>query len=298
MNQEKKLLVVEDELVNREVLKAYLQKKGYHITAANDGNEAWSLLRNQPNMFDVVVTDRIMPNMDGLALFKKMQENQHLKDVPVIMQTAANSNEEVMEGIEAGIYYYLTKPYQEDMLRTIVEAAITESNQHKLIAEQLDKKRQALGNCQNATFHFSTIEEAQNISFFMGGLFTQAEKATPGLYELMVNAIEHGNLGITYDEKSTLIQNNELEEEMQARLQDPRYSGREAKVSFVQNNNEITVRIEDEGNGFDWEPFMALEPSRATDSHGRGIAKANLLSFDSINYQGAGNIVECIVRQA
>lgn len=299
MNTEKsKLLVVEDELVNREVLKAYLQKQGHEVISADDGEQAWQILSSSPTAFDVVVTDRIMPNLDGLALFERMKQAQTLKDIPVIMQTAANSNEEVIEGIEAGIYYYLTKPYQEDMLRTVIEAAILEKKQQHIIQEQLEKNRQALGNCNQASFTFSTLEEAKNISFFMGGLFKEAEKVTPGLYELMVNAVEHGNLGINYAEKSALIAENRLDDEMQKRLADPHFKHRKAEVAFKQDKEHVSVRISDEGSGFDWQPFMVLEPSRATDAHGRGIAKANLLSFDSVEYQGSGNVVQCTVKQA
>lgn len=63
-------------------------------------------------------------------------------------------------------------------------------------------------------------------------------------------------------------------------------------VSFQRKNNKIDVVIRDEGPGFNWQPFMEIEPSRATQSNGRGIAKAALLSFDRVEFIGSGNTVK------
>src|ERR1700744_2808542 len=108
-----RLLLVEDDPTNRRILSAYLGKAGYAVDQAEDGAIAWEKLAAAE--YDLVVTDRNMPHMNGLELFRKMQASQKLRDLFVIMQTAADTPKEIAEGIEAGVYYYLTKPYEETM---------------------------------------------------------------------------------------------------------------------------------------------------------------------------------------
>jgi anti-sigma regulatory factor (Ser/Thr protein kinase) len=67
-------------------------------------------------------------------------------------------------------------------------------------------------------------------------------------------------------------------------------------IEFSRGNDEITFIINDQGNGFDWEQYMEISPHRVFDSYGRGIAMANLISFDQIEYLGTGNKVCVTVK--
>src|SRR6188768_381698 len=104
------ILLVEDEATNMAILSAYLRVAGYKVTEAHDGVQAYEILSKNPN-FDLIVTDRRMPHMDGLELAKKIKRDTRLDRIPVIMQTGASSQDEIIEGIKAGVFYYLTKPY-------------------------------------------------------------------------------------------------------------------------------------------------------------------------------------------
>ena len=114
--------------------------------------------------------------------------------------------------------------------------------------------------------------------------------------EAIINSIEHGNLGITYDEKSHLLDLGQLDEEIARRLQEPAYAGRCAVATFIRHGEDLYLSVIDEGSGFDWRPFLHLDPHRAFDTHGRGIATAKMMSFDSLEYHGSGNHVETIVH--
>ncbi len=287
------ILLVEDEPTNMRILSAYLKSAGYNIDQAEDGQTAFKKLGEKPD-YILVVTDRRMPNMDGLQLFAEMQRNPRLRRIPVIMQTAADSPEEVVEGIKAGVYYYLTKPYQEETLLSLVRSAIRERQQDDLFEERLAKQKEALGTFVKGEFHVKTPVEAQNVAFMLGGLFPRPEVAVSGLYELLINAIEHGNLGIGYDEKGKLLERGEWEKELERRLQSPSNSNKKVQVQFAMNDNNLEAIITDEGSGFDWRPYMEIEPARATANHGRGIAKANLLSFDRLTFLGKGNQVQVV----
>jgi len=289
--QKERILIVEDEAANLKLLSTYLDDAGYRIDTAADGREALEKLRATRD-YALVVTDRLMPVMDGMELFKQIRQDKKLKSLPVIMQTGANAPQEISEGIKAGVYYYLTKPYQEETLLTLVNSAIRDSQQQQSFVKRLTEQKQALNTFLQGQFQIQTMTEAENVAFLLSGMFAQPERAVTGLYELIVNAIEHGTLGIGLEKKSQLLNSGNWQDEIKYRLGLPENTQKHVTVSFTKNDRDIIVTITDQGPGFDWRPFMEIEPSRATQSNGRGIAKANLLCFNSVTYQGNGNSVQ------
>jgi anti-sigma regulatory factor (Ser/Thr protein kinase) len=121
------------------------------------------------------------------------------------------------------------------------------------------------------------------------------DKASSGLMELLLNAVEHGNLGITYDEKKQLMYEDRWEHELRRRLTLPEYANRVATVAFERKADSLEFRITDQGNGFDWARYLELEPGRSLDPNGRGIAMARRFSFSRIEYLGSGNVVTASV---
>jgi len=130
----------------------------------------------------------------------------------------------------------------------------------------------------------------------LANAFPEPKRVVIGLSELLVNAVEHGNLGITYEEKTRLREEGRWEAEVELRLADPAHADKQVRVHFWRESEQICVRIEDQGQGFEWQKYVDMDPERAFDTHGRGIAMSRLISFDSIEYKGAGNRVEVSVR--
>lgn len=284
------ILLVEDEMTNMAILSAYLRNAGYRVTTANDGASAWSVLSRNSD-FDLLVTDRRMPNMDGLELSLRVRNDTRTKHIPVIMQTGADSQEEMLEGIRAGVFYYLTKPYEEETLLGIVRSAIQNRRQQDVFASRLSRQNVALSTLVSGEFRLRTPDEAQNLALLLGALYATPELAASGLYELMLNAVEHGNLEIGHELKTRLVQEGAWQAEVDRRLALAENRDKNITVRFRRDRGRIEVTIADTGNGFDWHPFMEIEPSRATQGSGRGIAKAALLSFDQVQFQGIGNVV-------
>ena len=112
----------------------------------------------------------------------------------------------------------------------------------------------------------------------------------------MVNAVEHGNLGVTYQEKAHLKWEGDWEGEINRRIALPENQNRIATIR-VERDKPFAARftITDQGEGFDWQKFLTFDPDRAYDPNGRGIAMAKMMSFSSIEYQGKGNIVVACV---
>jgi anti-sigma regulatory factor (Ser/Thr protein kinase) len=142
-----------------------------------------------------------------------------------------------------------------------------------------------------------TLDEAESISSFLANCFPDAERALTGISELLFNAIEHGNLGIEYDEKTDLMNRNCWREEVEKRLQLPDFEKKRVTVIFERKDETYYLQVTDEGQGFNWKNFMEFDPSRASHNHGRGIAMANIIAFDRLVYNDKGNQVTAIMNK-
>lgn len=285
-----RVLIAEDEPDIADTLIYYLKSAGYGVTYAKDGLEAWNIL-SADNDYEIVITDKRMPNMDGLALAARIKADPRLTQIPVIMQTGDVAQEELTRGINAGVFYYLPKPYEEETLLAIVRSAVNDRNRKELFIGRLKSNNLALKACVNAEFHFSTFAQAQDLALLLGAAFPKPDLATNGLYELLINAIEHGNLGLGYTQKANHLAENTYETEIAKLSAMDSNAGKKVILQFTRNEQRVQVLITDEGKGFDWRHYLEIEPARAAMGHGRGIAKANLLCFDKIEYLGTGNQV-------
>jgi len=285
------VLVVDDHALDRKLLTVHLMPEGYAIETAADGVEAWGKLNSDPERYDVVLLDRTMPRMDGMQLLTRMKEEEHLRMVPVIMQTALARRDQILEGIRAGAYYYLTKPYDVEMLRSVVRTAVEDHRGYRELQAQVKKGFDSLRMLQQAVFSFQTVEQARDLGTLLANTCPDPSATVIGLTELLVNAVEHGNLGITYEDKSKLCASGGWTEEVTRRLSLPENASKRAEVSFERADGKLRFVIRDCGKGFDWNRYMQVDPQRAFDTHGRGIAMANRLSFSHIEYRGCGNEV-------
>lgn len=286
-----RILVVEDDPLGLELMQEYLSEGHYDVVTADDGEQAWQLLR-QPNLrFDVVLTDRIMPRLNGIELLKRIKASPDTAYLPVIMVTSAGDPRDVVEGVSAGAFYYLTKPVDGEVLRSMVRAALSDYERYRELLRQVRSDVGMLRLMRHAEFTFRTPDEATDLGPFLANACPDPERVVMGLSELLVNAVEHGNLQITYQEKTRLNSDRAWRDEIRRRLELPALRERWATVRFERGDGTIDITIQDEGPGFDPTPFLRIDPSRVFDSHGRGIAIANLLSFDRLEYQDGGRRV-------
>ena len=77
------VLVVDDEPFNLEIIQEYLDDEGYMLFTAEDGDDAWQKLEAEPDKFDVILLDRMMPRLDGMEVLAKMKAHRKLKSIPV-----------------------------------------------------------------------------------------------------------------------------------------------------------------------------------------------------------------------
>jgi nitrogen regulation protein NR(I) len=113
------VLIVDDELNIRRVLAAMLKREGYEVTSAADGEQALAVLHRTP--VHVVVTDLVMPRMDGMELLRRVSSD--FPDVPVILITAHGTVDSAVAALKAGAFDYITKPFEQDELKKVIAKA-------------------------------------------------------------------------------------------------------------------------------------------------------------------------------
>lgn len=294
------ILAVDDEPLNLDIIEEFLTGKGqpYIVETASDGIEALEKLEADPNKYDTVLLDRMMPRMTGLEVLEKMSAHPELKYIPVILQTAKVSKEDILEGLRAGAFYYLTKPFTSDILHSVVKTAVKDRGYNKALIASLDVTKSSVKLLNNASFKFRSLEDVRAISSLVACACNEADKIAMGLTELMINAIEHGNLHIGYDEKSELRLKDAWESEVAKRLELPENKEKYAFIDVVNGSDNVTYTITDQGKGFKWDEYMEFDTNRVMHNHGRGIAMANQLYFSTLEYQGNGNTVTVSVEKS
>ena len=146
-------------------------------------------------------------------------------------------------------------------------------------------------------FSFKTLEEAARLAEYLSSFYPapSQKRVELGLNELFINAIEHGNLGINHSLKSQLKAANLWEEEILQRLNHPVNQHKEVNVSLDITPDYLSLKITDQGQGFDWREFNQSHQQSPTALHGRGLMMCKELCFDQIEFSEKGNEVSCIV---
>jgi len=296
-NQQKvKILVADDDDACLNLIDRFLENEGCDIVLAKNGEQAWEYLKSEEHTFNVAILDRKMPGLTGIEILQKMKTVDRLNNVPVIFQTGLINIEDIREGMDEGAYYYLTKPYIRRSLISIVEAAISESLKKQQLILDVHNPVDTDISSLNGHMVFKSLDEINNIACTLANICPDPEVTVCGLSELLTNAVEHGNLEISYDDKKQLLNDNRWYEEVNYRLELPEYVDRKVNVFWEKDDSQICFIIKDEGKGFFHEKYLELDPNRATHPHGRGIAMANMISFTSIEFIGCGNQVVATIQ--
>lgn len=282
------VLIVDDEEPLRVVLRKMLEEEGCGVFTAADGTEALNIIQTHPDSVSVVILDWMMPQMSGIELLRWMKKQPHIEHIPVIMLTALDDPDRIKEGIDAGAFYYLIKPFQRPLLNSILRAAVADYHAFRHLLETLKQYKKPIALLEEGTFRFRTPQEAEQVAVMIASATSDPEHAMV-IAELLLNAVEHGNLGITYAEKGKLLDENAWEREVTQRLALPENADRNVEVRMKRVDGSLQIEIEDQGSGFDFERFLKIDESRLFDNHGRGIAIARA-ALD-VEYVGSGNKV-------
>lgn len=291
------VLVVDDDPVTLECLEETVKLLGLNVLAASDGAEALKLFdHHQP---DLVVTDVRMPNMDGLALTQQLKVRQ--PDCPVIMVTGYGDESTAVAALKAGACDYLHKPFQISELKNTLDRALS-------LIRAGGMEAQSLRSLGKLTWSFEIENDLENLGGILTVMLRPVDVWLPesaqlhvrmGLQELLINAIEHGNLGISAVEKQEALMNDTYDALLDSRRHLPINAARRVTV-WMENDprhHTFACRICDEGEGFDWEPHLSGNGDTipALAGSGRGIFLVKTL-IPHIKYFGRGNEVRLEIQ--
>jgi signal transduction histidine kinase len=136
-----KVLIAEDDPISQRLLQSHLEKWGHEVTAASGGAEAWDLF--QVGTQQIVITDWMMPDIDGLELVRRIRSFNRPGYVYVILLTARNRKEDMVQGMEAGADDYVGKPFDREELRVRVRQGERIIRLEHTLAEQNKALREA-----------------------------------------------------------------------------------------------------------------------------------------------------------
>ena len=282
------ILIVDNESFDLSALQEMLDEADYRFVTATSGAETKEIITKHEPHLAAILIDWILPDTDGVALLVWLKSRPELRDVDVIVHSIEFDPENVERGIDCGAYYYLTKPFEELQLEAIVRAAISSHELKQRLKEKVKATEDAFRLLDHGRFRFRTIAEAELLAIHIASACGTPD-CSIGLRELLVNAVEHGNLEISYEEKGRLLSGQRLDAERNRRLALTKYRDRFVEVGLQRFPGRMEVTIKDSGRGFDFERFMTIDNDRLFDAHGRGVLMAS--SCLELEYIPPGNHV-------
>jgi DNA-binding response OmpR family regulator len=122
-NSTTRILVIDDDEFSRDILQNYLDGCGFCVSIVGNSDTALQHLQDSEHV-DLILVDRMLSRIDGLDLVRKIRAEEKFHDLPIVIESALAMPEQVLEGLEAGANYYLTKPYNLPLLCEAIKSVL------------------------------------------------------------------------------------------------------------------------------------------------------------------------------
>lgn len=194
------LLVVDDDPISRRLLAANLQRQGYTVQTAEDGQQALDLLRARA--FDVVLLDLVMPNLNGYQVLECMKADDALRHIPVIVISGTEDLDNAVRCIEMGAADYLTKPFNPVLLRARVHASLADKRlrdaeqAHLRAIQTISARLQAI--IQGAAIGIVVLDLEGRIAETNPALHRMLDRSEPELAGLLLTDLLHPDDATTH----------------------------------------------------------------------------------------------------
>ena len=288
------ILVVDDSAADRELAGHLLDQPGWTVVYAEDGQQA--LAQMQADTFDLVLTDLVMPEVDGLALVEQVKDDYPA--VPVVLMTARGSEEIAIRALDSGAASYVPKNLLVRDLVEVITRILDASKEHKSYKRLLGRLQAASFVLENDPELISSLVSYLSQVLLDSEMFDQADchRIATALDEALTNACYHGNLEVRsevreHDPRAYRALAN------QRRMVAP-YRDRRIRVSTELTSAEARFVIQDDGQGFDRgaipDPTDAANLERPS---GRGVFLMTTF-MDDVLYNKSGNEVTLLKRRS
>jgi len=290
MNAPRKVLLIDDEDLVRDELGGLLTDEGYTLITASDGESGLRSFRAE--VPDMVITDVRMPRRDGLSVAIAIREEAPA--IPITVISGHGNEAMVVNALRAGVTDFIKKPVRLDDLTNALERMEAALRLARSQGGELPNTVRLL----EQTLVFELDNDLKAVPVFADALMRRvdamgcprtASELCIALRELVINAIEHGNLELNYEDKSKALEGGDLARIIEDRLRKPEYAQRKTIVRVQRIGPDLHIHIADQGRGFDWRKLPdPTDPSYLLADHGRGVLLARM-AVDELTYNEKGN---------
>jgi DNA-binding response OmpR family regulator len=283
-----RVLIADDQEALRELLSRLLTREGFEPIEAADGVQAVELFRTQAPL--VVVSDIMMPRMDGLALLTELKRID--RSAVVILMTGQGNEEILLRALRGGATNFFRKPFNVrelmDEIRRVVDFRM-EAARSTLFSPFLVSEKKTFVIPRADSPYFPIVNQ---VTLQLPCILPEEDilNLKIGIEEMIVNAVEHGNLGITFEEKNKAISEGTLANLLAQRGKESDAHGRQVFVTASLTPEAFEVVVRDEGGGFDWRRLPIVAPENLMSFNGRGIFLTKIY-FDEVRYNEKGTEV-------
>ncbi len=284
-----KILIIDDNLDLLEYLQEFFIIYNYEVILAENGKTG--IAKFEEYKPDIIITDMRLPDISGDKVVKEIKKKN--RDVPIIVITGYSDQKMIINAMKNGAIDLLKKPFKPKDLHYLINKIESLFKKIKLKLSldifKWDKKYLQIGNDIGVIPYVIDSVLANSSYLFENDYFIRV-----GLQEILLNAIEHGNLNISYEEKHEVLENGNYKTFLTERMLNPLYKDKKVGIKIFSNNEYLKIIISDEGNGFDVNSIPnPNDPENLLGESGRGVLLA-MNSFDEVNYNKKGNEVSLI----
>jgi two-component system cell cycle response regulator len=291
MNIKHSVLVAGPNSIPREHIVEILDSAEITKFFATNSAEAEILISGDNNNVSTIIL--VGPDWDeqSLSFLKNRTHNPVQKSLPVIAfvenEASASHLDETL-GLKIQIH---TMADREHSVISTIESSVLSYIHSKELLDELGDRTSAIGLIRSGTFELRTPEEADRLTTMLSLACPEPTTVALGFLELILNAIEHGNLNIGYDLKTQELENGTWPEKIKQRLESDKYKDRVVTVKFACQKDEVSLEVIDQGDGFDWQKYASTPTLDPYALHGRGILYATSIDAATLTYKGNGNHV-------
>jgi DNA-binding response OmpR family regulator len=289
-----RVLIVDDQQVLRNLLSRFIAREGFEPVEAENGRKAIELYRATNPA--VVLSDIMMPEMDGLGLLRAIRAID--PTAAVILMTGYGNEEILLESLRGGAVNFFKKPFDFHEVLEVVRSVA----RHRVSPDPTPFHSPHLVE-ETKRFEFTAGDTQlqpiiNQIALHLGAIAAESEivHLKIGIEEMVKNAVEHGSLGISCEEKHRALEDGVFGELVHERLATAENARKRVRVTSHLTLDELAVSVSDEGEGFDWRSLPAVSPETLLRFNGRGILLTRIY-FDDVRYNEKGNEVTLFRRR-
>jgi DNA-binding response OmpR family regulator len=280
----------------REILGTRAKRRGYTVLEASDGEMGVRIARERHP--DLILLDLQLPKLGGMEALAEIRE--HDPHVAVVIVAAAPDPAVLRRALDLGAVNFVCKPFDPaeiDFVLDRVYRAVAQDHDLRPVLDIVSARTTTLVfPGQPAALARIVAWLGREITWIYPGYDLPLAEIKLALYETFANAVEHGNLGITYDDKSKAMEDpGGMEELLRKRLADPVLGSRRVHVNVEYLADRVTYRVRDEGEGFDPSALNQKSLGDTTALHGRGIALVRHY-MDEVAWNATGNEIRMVHR--